>query len=112
MIQIRNVGTPLKMWIQIRSIMNKALFFCCRYELASGDSHFRQGKMGKGLKKYLSVEKHYNDMVEDQFDFHTYCLRKMTLRAYIRMLRFQDHLHSHRFFSRAAGSAIRYVCRS
>jgi peptide alpha-N-acetyltransferase len=80
---------------------------CMWYELASGDSHFRQGNMGKALKKYLSVEKHYNDMVEDQFDFHTYCLRKMTLRAYIRMLRFQDHLHSHRFFFRAATSAIR-----
>lgn len=80
---------------------------CMWYELASGDSHFRQGNMGKALKKYLSVEKHYNDMVEDQFDFHTYCLRKMTLRAYIRMLRFQDHLHAHRFFFRAATSAIR-----
>ncbi|XP_024387242.1 N-terminal acetyltransferase A complex auxiliary subunit NAA15 isoform X1 [Physcomitrium patens] len=80
---------------------------CMWYELASGDSHFRQGNLGKALKKYLSVEKHYNDMVEDQFDFHTYCLRKMTLRAYIRMLRFQDHLHSHRFFFRAATSAIR-----
>ncbi|KAJ7522001.1 hypothetical protein O6H91_19G078300 [Diphasiastrum complanatum] len=80
---------------------------CIWYELASGDSHFRQGALGKALKKYLAVEKHYNDMVEDQFDFHTYCLRKMTLRAYVRMLRFQDHLHSHRFFHRAAASAIR-----
>ncbi|CAM6079648.1 unnamed protein product [Sphagnum tenellum] len=80
---------------------------CMWYELASGDSYFRQGMMGKALKKYLAVEKHYNDMVEDQFDFHTYCLRKMTLRAYIRMLRFQDHLHSHHFFCRAAGAAIR-----
>jgi hypothetical protein len=80
---------------------------CMWYELASGDSYFRQGMMGKALKKYLAVEKHYNDMVEDQFDFHTYCLRKMTLRAYIRMLRFQDHLHSHHFFCQAAGAAIR-----
>jgi hypothetical protein len=80
---------------------------CMWYELASGDSYFRQGMMGKALKKYLAVEKHYNDMVEDQFDFHTYCLRKMTLRAYIRMLRFQDHLHSHHFFCRAAGATIR-----
>nr|XP_024371729.1 N-terminal acetyltransferase A complex auxiliary subunit NAA15-like isoform X2 [Physcomitrium patens] len=80
---------------------------CMWYELASGDSHFRQGNMGKALKKYLLVEKHYNDMIEDQFDFHTYCLRKMTLRAYIRMLRFQDQLHSHRFFFRAATSIIR-----
>ena len=28
-----------------------------------------------------SVEKHFSDFVEDQFDFHTYCVRKMTLRS-------------------------------
>ncbi|MCO5594657.1 hypothetical protein L7F22_048690 [Adiantum nelumboides] len=84
---------------------------CMWYELASGDSYCRQGLLGKALKKYLAVEKHYADMVEDQFDFHTYCIRKMTLRAYIRMLRFQDRLHSHRFFHRAASSAIRCYIR-
>lgn len=84
---------------------------CMWYELASGDSFYRQGSLGKALKKYLAVEKHYADMVEDQFDFHTYCIRKMTLRAYIRMLRFQDHLHSHRFFHRAAVSAVRCYLR-
>ncbi|CAM6129165.1 unnamed protein product [Calypogeia fissa] len=80
---------------------------CMWYELASGDSYWRKGSIGKALKNYLAVEKHYTDIVEDQFDFHTYCLRKMTLRAYIRMLRFQDQLHSHRFFRRAAAAAIR-----
>lgn len=84
---------------------------CMWYELASGDSYCRQGALGKALKKYLAVEKHYADMVEDQFDFHTYCIRKMTLRAYIRMLRFQDQLHSHRFFHRAAASAVRCYLR-
>ncbi|EFJ36800.1 hypothetical protein SELMODRAFT_164833 [Selaginella moellendorffii] len=84
---------------------------CMWYELASGDSHFRQGALGKALKKFVAVEKHYNDMTEDQFDFHTYCLRKMTLRAYVHMLRFQDRLHSFPFFYRAACSAIRcYLC--
>ena len=34
--------------------------------------------------------------VEDQFDFHTYCVRKMTLRAYVRMLRLEDHVWGHR----------------
>ncbi|KAI5063900.1 hypothetical protein GOP47_0020570 [Adiantum capillus-veneris] len=84
---------------------------CMWYELASGDSFSRQGSLGKALKKYLAVEKHYADMVEDQFDFHTYCIRKMTLRAYVRMLRFQDHLHSNRYFHRAASSAIRCYLR-
>lgn len=84
---------------------------CMWYELASGDSYCRQGALGKALKKYLAVEKHYADMVEDQFDFHTYCIRKMTLRAYIRMLRFQDRLHSQQFFHRAAASAVRCYLR-
>ncbi|KAL2608858.1 hypothetical protein R1flu_027431 [Riccia fluitans] len=80
---------------------------CMWYELASGDSYWRKDMLGKALKNYLAVEKHYTDMLEDQFDFHTYCLRKMTLRAYIRMLKFEDTLHSHRFFCRAAAAAIR-----
>lgn len=83
-----------------------------RYELASGESYFRQGDLGRALKKFLAVEKHYADMTEDQFDFHSYCLRKMTLRAYVEMLRFQDRLHSHTYFHKAAAGAIRCGCVS
>lgn len=79
-----------------------------RYELASGESFFRQGDLGRALKKFLAVEKHYADITEDQFDFHTYCLRKMTLRGYIEMLKFQDRLHSHTYFHKAAAGAIRW----
>ena len=41
-----------------------------------------------------------------QFDFHTYCLRKMTLRAYMALLRFEDTIHKHKFFFRAATSVV------
>ncbi|CAA7403072.1 unnamed protein product [Spirodela intermedia] len=80
---------------------------CMWYELGSGESYFRQGILGRALKKYLAVEKHYADMTEDQFDFHSYCLRKMTLRSYVAMLKFQDQLHSHPYFHKAAAGAIR-----
>ncbi|XP_057968135.1 N-terminal acetyltransferase A complex auxiliary subunit NAA15 [Malania oleifera] len=80
---------------------------CMWYELASGESYFRQGDLGRALKKFLAVEKHYADITEDQFDFHSYCLRKMTLRAYVEMLKFQDRLHSHPYFHKAAAGAIR-----
>jgi peptide alpha-N-acetyltransferase len=82
-------------------------WFLLRYELASGESYFRQGDLGRALKNFLSVEKHYTDMTEDQFDFHSYCLRKMTLRAYVSMLKFQDRLHAHEYFHKAAAGAIR-----
>ncbi|XP_039124680.1 N-terminal acetyltransferase A complex auxiliary subunit NAA15 [Dioscorea cayenensis subsp. rotundata] len=80
---------------------------CMWYELASGESFFRQGDLGRALKKFLAVEKHYSDITEDQFDFHSYCLRKMTLRSYVSMLKFQDKLHSHPYFEKAAAGAIR-----
>uniref|UniRef100_A0A0D9V2Y2 Uncharacterized protein n=1 Tax=Leersia perrieri TaxID=77586 RepID=A0A0D9V2Y2_9ORYZ len=78
-----------------------------QYELASGESYYRQGDLGRALKNFLAVEKHYADMTEDQFDFHSYCLRKMTLRAYVSMLKFQDRLHAHEYFHKAAAGAIR-----
>ncbi|XP_057451305.1 N-terminal acetyltransferase A complex auxiliary subunit NAA15-like [Lotus japonicus] len=80
---------------------------CMWYELASAESYFRQGDLGLALKKFLAVEKHYTDITEDQFDFHSYCLRKMTLRTYVEMLKFQDRLHSHVYFHKAAVGAIR-----
>ncbi|KEH39579.1 amino-terminal acetyltransferase, putative [Medicago truncatula] len=80
---------------------------CMWYELASAESYFRQGDLGLSLKKFLAVEKHYADITEDQFDFHSYCLRKMTLRTYVEMLQFQDRLHSHAYFRKAAAGAIR-----
>ncbi|KAH0920507.1 hypothetical protein HID58_028167 [Brassica napus] len=80
---------------------------CMWYDLASGDSYYRQGDLGRALKKFLAVEKHYSDIHEDQFDFHSYCLRKMTLRSYVDMLKFQDRLHSFPYFHKAAVKAIR-----
>jgi hypothetical protein len=92
--------------LQLFNVLHNVFIFG-RYELASGESYFRQGDLGRTLKKFLAVEKHYADITEDQFDFHSYCLRKMTLRAYVEMLRFQDRLHSHAYFHKAAAGAIR-----
>jgi peptide alpha-N-acetyltransferase len=80
---------------------------CQWYALAVGDCHARAGRHGPALKRYQQVRKHFEDFQEDQFDFHAYCIRKMTLRAYVRMLRLVDHLPGHGFFRAAAAGAIR-----
>ncbi|KAH8059859.1 hypothetical protein JL720_13667 [Aureococcus anophagefferens] len=64
-----------------------------------------RAKAGLALKLLLAVEKHFADFIEDQFDFHTYCVRKMTLRAYVSVLRFEDGIRGHKFFRRAAKAA-------
>lgn len=79
---------------------------CMWYEIECGKSQWRQKHYGLALKRFFAVEKHFNDFVEDQFDFHTYCIRKMTLRAYIQILRLCDTIYGHPFFVEAAHGAI------
>ena len=55
---------------------------------------------------FKAIELHFTDFDEDQFDFHSYCIRKMTLRAYIDMLRMEDRLWSAELYVAAACSAI------
>merc|ERR1719203_560710 len=80
---------------------------CMYYESAVGRSFWRQQNPGKALKQFHETFKHFNDIAEDKFDFHNYCLRKTTLKAYVAMLRMQERLYSHKSFRRAAKDAIR-----
>jgi peptide alpha-N-acetyltransferase len=80
---------------------------CMWYESAVGRSYTRQKNYGKALKKHSETFKHFNDIAEDQFDFHNYCLRKTTLKTYVSMLRMQERLYSHKFYRRAAKDAIK-----
>jgi len=79
---------------------------CMWYESALGRSYMRQKNYGKALKMFHETSKHLDDIHEDQFDFHNYCLRKSTLKAYVAMLRLQDSLYSHKFYRRAAKDTI------
>eukprot|EP00455_Lapot_gusevi_P002213 TRINITY_DN1085_c0_g1_i2.p1 TRINITY_DN1085_c0_g1~~TRINITY_DN1085_c0_g1_i2.p1 ORF type:complete len:771 (+),score=295.90 TRINITY_DN1085_c0_g1_i2:64-2376(+) len=81
------------------------------FENALADSYFRQGLLGYALKNYLSVLKHFEDMYEDQFDFHQYCLRKTTLRAYVDTLRWADGFRNHRAYLHAASGVVKTYMR-
>lgn len=60
---------------------------CMWFQSECANAYHRLGQIGQALKKCIEVERHFAEMQEDQFDFHTYCMRKMTLRAYISLLR-------------------------
>lgn len=51
--------------------------------------------------------KHFDDFHEDQFDFHAYCVRKVTLRAYTDVLNFEDNLWGEDYYFTAAEGTIR-----
>lgn len=102
---------------------------CMWFETECANAYHRLGKYGEALKKCHQVErvsvlfgkriklminvfvlifelKHFQEIIEDQFDFHSYCMRKMTLRSYVEMLRLEDRIRSQPFFFKAAQTAI------
>uniref|UniRef100_A0A8B9SAK6 N(alpha)-acetyltransferase 16, NatA auxiliary subunit n=1 Tax=Apteryx owenii TaxID=8824 RepID=A0A8B9SAK6_APTOW len=79
---------------------------CMWFQTECAAAYQRLGKYGDALKKCHEVERHFFEITDDQFDFHTYCMRKMTLRAYVDLLRLEDVLRKHTFYFKAARSAI------
>ena len=80
---------------------------CMWFALECAASYEKQGLLGLALKKYHQISKHFVEITDDQFDFHTYCLRKMTIRSYLDLLRLEDNLHEHKFYLKAAEGAVR-----
>ena len=79
---------------------------CIWFITEDGESFLRQKKMGLALKRFTSVYNIFEVWQEDQFDFHSFSLRKGQIRAYVEMIRWEDHLRDHPFYSRAATSAV------
>jgi len=79
---------------------------CMWFQTECATAYKRNGKFGESLKKCIEVDRHFTEIIEDQFDFHTYCMRKMTLRSYMDLLRLEDQLRSHKFYKKAAHCAI------
>ena len=58
------------------------------------------------MKMFRAVLTHFDEFREDQWDFHGYCLRKATLRAYMDMLHMEDGIYSAQAYRDAAVGAI------
>lgn len=79
---------------------------CMWFMIESAKAYNRMSMYGQALKKCYEIDAYFSEVTEDQFDFHTYCMRKMTLRSYIKLLRLEDILRSHRFYFQAAELAV------
>ncbi|KHN98615.1 Alpha-acetyltransferase 15, NatA [Metarhizium album ARSEF 1941] len=79
---------------------------CVWYLTEDGEAYARQGNIGLALKRFHAVANIFDVWQEDQFDFHTFSLRKGQIRAYVEMIQWEDHVRDHPFYSRAALDAI------
>lgn len=80
---------------------------CVWFLTEDGESYVRQGNTGLALKRFQSVYNIMDTWQEDQFDFHNFVLRKGQIRAYIDMVRWEDHLRQDPIYTRAAIGAIK-----
>lgn len=56
---------------------------------------------GIALKRYKGIDVIYNTYINDQYDFHSFCMRKGTARAYLQMLNWADNLYNNGLYLRA-----------
>ena len=80
---------------------------CVWYLTEDAEVYFRQRKIGLALKRYQAVANIFDTWQDDQFDFHNFSLRKGMIRAYVDLIRWEDNLRAHPYFTRAALGAIR-----
>eukprot|EP01080_Neovahlkampfia_damariscottae_P005221 gene5221-8833_t len=80
---------------------------CMWFQNEVGNSYLRQGNYALALFEFHNVDKHFQDIYEDQYDFHYYALKKMALRAYLDMIDFGNNLHKKKFYVDAAIGAVK-----
>ncbi|KAJ5706996.1 N-terminal acetyltransferase A complex subunit n.t1.c1 [Penicillium malachiteum] len=80
---------------------------CVWYLTEDGEAYLRQKKLALALKRFHGVFNIFDTWQEDQFDFHSFSLRKGMIRAYVDMVRWEDRLREHPFYTRMAVSAIK-----
>nr|KAF6481182.1 N-alpha-acetyltransferase 15, NatA auxiliary subunit [Molossus molossus] len=79
---------------------------CMWFQTECAQAYKTMNKFGEALKKCHEIERHFIEITDDQFDFHTYCMRKITLRSYVDLLKLEDVLRQHPFYFKAARIAI------
>lgn len=77
------------------------------YENEVGLSYLRQGNYRLALKNFNYIEKHMEQVFEDQLDFHLYAMRKYTLNAYFQMIEMEDNIYKNKNAVRAAIGIIK-----
>ncbi|PNS19839.1 hypothetical protein CAC42_7806 [Sphaceloma murrayae] len=79
---------------------------CMWFLYEDGASWARQGRYGLALKRFKAIYDIFETWTDDQFDFHSFSLRKGMVVSYVEMVRWEDTLRSHPFYTRAAIGAV------
>jgi peptide alpha-N-acetyltransferase len=70
----KHEGDPLRTLYELQ---------CNWFELEAAEAHARRKQWGPALKMFYAVQSHFQLYLEDMFDFHGFCLRKVIVNKII-----------------------------
>lgn len=79
------------------------------YIIEAGKSFLKLKNFPAGLRHLNFVQKQFQDIEANQYDFHSYCIRKWTLKEYIEYINFNDNIYKDKKYVEAAGCAMEHL---
>eukprot|EP00919_Chromeraceae_sp_WS-2016_P041802 GHVR01099529.1.p1 GENE.GHVR01099529.1~~GHVR01099529.1.p1 ORF type:complete len:275 (-),score=25.64 GHVR01099529.1:669-1493(-) len=79
------------------------------YIIEAGKSFLKQRNFEAGLRHLNFISKQFTDMLSNEYDFHSYCLRKSTYREYVELINFNDNIYQDKIYMEAAANVIKYL---
>ncbi|RKP31833.1 N-terminal acetyltransferase A, auxiliary subunit [Metschnikowia bicuspidata] len=108
---LKDLHTMQSNWILVESAEAYARKYAEQKALLQSESHDAEEQaeiadmaelyLGLALKRFYAILNVFKVYVNDQFDYHSYCMRKGTPRDYIDMIRWEDNIHSTPIYVRA-----------
>jgi len=79
---------------------------CTWFSIEMAKAFRKKGKVGEALKKCFEIKRYFEEVREDQLDFHLFAMTKLRLCAYVDLLNLEDNLKKFGFYKEAATVAI------
>ena len=84
---------------------------CHWFLLEVARAHLKKGEHLSSLDYCLQLRKSFENIWEDQLDFHVFCLSKMRLCSYVELLRLEDTIYHNQDFKETALIAIEVLLK-
>ena len=84
---------------------------CHWFLLEVARAHQRKGDYRSSLDYCFQLRKSFENIWEDQLDFHVFCLSKMRLCSYVELLRLEDTIYHNQDYKQTAQVAIEVLLK-
>jgi hypothetical protein len=78
----------------------------CWFHTQAALCYKEHGAPAQALKRLHQVDDHFESYSESLFDYHLYCPRKGTMRAYSALTKYLDSVRSHKFYVKAGTQLV------